>query len=258
MEELLPLIGKETASVLKHHGASKEQYALWLYKRASDTTGVQTAVVMALCVTLLTALVTTLTENDGIVLDGKTLTAFLAIAGMCALILALTAWTMRHNTMVLRQYLRSAAFLHQASAGYVNQLSFTTWRAIASFEPDLNYFRLHKVVQRKPPTLTVAQQRRIALLQPWRTITGWTALAALALLFFVGESSLNVVSAAAVTAVGVWLTLRALQVYIAGQIVDRRSGLTTFGRPARLISITAIAVSLALVVVGISGIAMMA
>lgn len=256
MEELLPLIEKDAASVLKSHGASKEQYALWLYRRASNATGVQTAMVMTLCVTLLAALVTTLTENEGMSLNGQTLTTLLAIAGMCALILALTAWTMRHNTMVLQQYLRSAAFLHQTSAAYVRQLSHGTWSAILSFEPDLDHFRLHKAVHRKPPALTVAQQRRMALLRPWRTLAGWTALGALALLFFVGESSLNIVSAAAVSAVGIWLTLRAIQMYIAGQIVDRRSGLTTFGKPARLIAVTAIACSAALVVIGIAGIVM--
>lgn len=256
MEELLPLIENDAASLLKSHGASKEQYALWLYKRASRDTGIEVAVVVALCVMLLAALVTTLTESENIAFNGQTLTTFLGMSSLCALILALTAWTMRHNTMVLQHYLRSATFLHQTSAAYVRQLSHRTWNAITTFEPDIDHFRLHKAVHRKPPALTVAQQRRMALLRPWRTLAGWTALTALALLFFIGESSLNIVSAAAVSAVGIWLTLRAVHMYIAGQIVDQRSGLTTFGKPARLIAVTAIACSVALVIIGIAGILM--
>ena len=254
VEELLPLIGKDAAAVLKSHGASKEHYVLWLYKRAANATGVETAVVMSLCVTLLAALVTTLFENDGMTINGTTLTTLLGIAGMCAVILALTAWTMRHSTMILNQYLRSASFLHKTSTTYLQTLSRSTWNTITLFEPDIDHFRLHNAVHRKPPALTVAQQRRIAFLRPWCTLTGWIALGALTLMFFVGESSLNIVSASTLTAVGTWLTLRSIQMYMAGQIVDRCSGLTTFGKPARLIAVTAIACSLALVVIGIAGI----
>lgn len=256
VEKITPLIKKDAVTTLKRHGVAPEQYALWLYRRAVLGIGLEVALVLALSVTILAALIVTLINRDGVALDGQTMVMIVSIAGVFALILSLTAWSMRHSSGVVTQHLASERFAHKTTVGFITHLPYATLLAIKTFEPDLTHFQTHRTVFRKPPSLTIVQQRRIALLRPWQTLAGWTALGTFALLFFVGEHGLNVVSALVVTTVGVWLMLRSLQLAIAKQIVDHKSGLVTFGTPAKLLSVFLIAFSIAIVVIGVGGILM--
>lgn len=256
VEKITPLIRKNAAAVLKRHAITPEHYALWLYRRAVLGVGLEVALALALCVSILAALVVTLINRDGAVLDGQTMVMTVSIAGVFGLILSLTAWSMRHSSGVVTQHLASERFAHKTTVEFITHLPYATLIAIKTFEPDLSHLQTHHTVSRKLPVLTIVQQRRIALLRPWQTLAGWAALGSFALLFFVSEHGLNVVSALVVTTVGVWLMLRSLQLAIAKQIVDHTSGLVTVGTPAKLLSVFLIAFSLAIAIVGVGGLLM--
>lgn len=253
VEEILPFIEKDGAAVLKRHDVTKEQYALWLFRRTYDQTGVQAAVIIVLCVGMLAMLTTTLMRNGGMTLNGETVVKLFAIAATLALILGLTAWSMRHSSNVLVQHMASMGFLHRTSAEYLDGLSARTWTAIAAFEPDIDRFLVERTLYRRAPTLTRTQENRIATLRPWRRVAGFAALGSLALLFFVGESGLSIVSGLMVTLVGLWLLLGSVQVAIAGQFEDATTGLRTFGKPARFIAIIEIIFSVAVLLAGVGG-----
>ena len=90
---------------------------------------------------------------------------------------------MRHSSGVVTQHLASERFAHKTTVDFITHLPHATLIAIKTFEPDLTHFQTHRTVFRKPPALTIVQQRRIALLRPWQTLAGWTALGSFALLF---------------------------------------------------------------------------
>lgn len=256
IEKITPLLQEDAVAALKRHGVAPEQYALWLYKSAYNGVGLEVAIVLSLCVTVLAALVTTLVKNDGIALDGRSMVLIVSLAGVAALVLSLTAWSMRHQSNVLTQHLASDRFAHRTTVDYVSRIAPATFATILAFTPDLDRLRVHNSVSRKAPALTIVQQRRIALLRPLQTVAGWATLGSLALLFFVGEAGLSVVTAITMTTVGTWLLLRSLQLVIAGQIVDNKSGLVTFGTPAKLMAVFLVAFSIAIVVIGVGGILM--
>lgn len=254
LDDIIPRIDTHAAMALKRQGITKEQYALWIFRRSYDRTGLQGVVVIMLSMTIIAGLIGTLLQNGGVTMDGVTIVKLLAIAATFALVLSLTAWSMRHSSSVLTQHMQGVQFLHRLSKDYIASLPPSTLRDIALFEPDLDRFHKEKTLYQKPPALTLAEQRRIAALRPWRTFAGWLSLGALALVFFIGQSGLNIVTSLSVFLVGIWLLLRACQVYIAGQFEDAATGLTTFGQPAQFIAVVEIIFSLAMVVIGIFGV----
>lgn len=253
MEEILPLIQKPAEKILAEHGVSKAQYALWLYWRSARAVGIEAAVVVGLCVGVVTALVATLLTQHDVNVSGRTLIILIAYASVVACIFSATAWVMRHSSGMVRQQVKNLAFLDRASTAHLSSLSPRTWDRIASFVPDIDRLRFENIVIAKTPSLRITEQRRIALLAPWRKAFGWASLLLFATLFFVGETGLSLVSALLVTLVGAWLFTCAAQIIIARQIVEPRGDVVVSGKPAKIVGIAYGVFSVCVTVIGILG-----